>query len=191
MIAELISIDAGSRYNAAIHSRAEKIMLIHYASVPSPLGKLTAAAQNDALIGLWFDGQKYFPADTKNWQLAQDHPVLTQLRVWLDGYFQGEKKAFSGKLSPQGSEFRQAVWQILRRIPYGQTTTYGAIARQLAVAQGKPQISAQAVGGAVGHNPISLIIPCHRVQGANGALTGYAGGLDKKQALLELESGIR
>ena len=163
-------------------------MTLHYASIPSTLGKLTAAARNDALVGLWFDGQKYFPADTKNWQLAPNHPVLTQLRVWLEGYFRGEKKGFPGKLSPQGSEFRQAVWQILRRIPYGQTTTYGAIARQLAAAQGKPQMSAQAVGGAVGHNPVSLIIPCHRVLGANGALTGYAGGIDKKKALLALEA---
>jgi methylated-DNA-[protein]-cysteine S-methyltransferase len=162
-------------------------MTIHYASTPSPLGNLIAAAKNDALIGLWFDGQKYFPADTKVWELTPDYPVLAQLRIWLDGYFRGENPAFPGKLSPQGSGFRQEVWQILLQIPYGQTTTYGTIAKQLAATHGKPQMSAQAVGGAVGHNPISLLIPCHRVVGANGALTGYAGGIDKKKALLELE----
>jgi methylated-DNA-[protein]-cysteine S-methyltransferase len=162
-------------------------MPIHYAHYSSPVGKLTAAARDDALIGLWFDGQKYFPAGTEAWELAPNHPVLTQLRVWLDAYFRGENKAFAGKLAPQGSEFRQEVWQILLRIPYGQTTSYGNIARQLAAAHGKQQMSAQAIGGAVGHNPISLIIPCHRVLGSTGALTGYAGGIDKKRALLELE----
>ena len=162
-------------------------MTIHHAHYPSPIGKLSAAAQEDALIGLWFDGQKYFPNGTETWKLAPDYPVLAQLRVWLDEYFRGENKAFPGKLAPQGSAFRQEVWQILRQIPYGQTISYGAIAKQLATAHGKRQMSAQAIGGAVGHNPISLIIPCHRVLGANGALTGYAGGIDKKAALLKLE----
>jgi methylated-DNA-[protein]-cysteine S-methyltransferase len=166
------------------------IMTIHYANHPTPLGGLTAAVQDDALIGLWFDGQKYFPSGTKDWKHAPGHPVLTQLRVWLDDYFRGENQAFPGKLSPKGSEFRQEVWRILLRIPYGQTTTYGAIARELATARGKQKMSAQAIGGAVGHNPISLIIPCHRVLGSSGALTGYAGGIDKKQALLELEGAL-
>jgi methylated-DNA-[protein]-cysteine S-methyltransferase len=162
-------------------------MTIHCANCQTPLGVVIAAIQDDALIGLWFDRQKYYPSDTKTWVFAPDAPLFTQLRAWLDAYFRGENPVFSGKLSPKGSEFRQEVWRILRQIPYGQTTTYGAIARQLAVEQGKPRQSAQAVGGAVGHNPISLIIPCHRVIGSTGALTGYAGGLDKKQALLELE----
>jgi methylated-DNA-[protein]-cysteine S-methyltransferase len=160
--------------------------MTHYAHYHFPIGSLTAAANDDALIGLWFDGQKYFPADTEAWAFSPDYPVLAQLRVWLDGYFRGENRTFPGKLSPKGSEFRQEVWQILLRIPYGQTTNYGAIARQLATEHGKPQ-SARAIGGAVGHNPISLIIPCHRVLGASGALTGYAGGIDKKKALLKLE----
>jgi methylated-DNA-[protein]-cysteine S-methyltransferase len=161
-------------------------MITHYAHYQAPIGNLTAAARDNALIGLWFDGQKYFPADTGGWELTPDYPVLAQLRVWLDGYFGGENRAFPGKLSPQGSEFRREVWQILLQIPYGQTTSYGAIASQLAAAHGKPQ-SARAIGGAVGHNPISLLIPCHRVLGAGGTLTGYAGGIDKKKALLKLE----
>ncbi|GHU02980.1 methylated-DNA--protein-cysteine methyltransferase [Betaproteobacteria bacterium] len=163
--------------------------MTHYAHYPSPLGKLTAAAQDDALTGLWFEGQKYFPVGTEAWKLTPDYPVLVQLRVWLDGYFQGENRAFPGKLAPQGSEFRQEIWRLLLQIPYGQTSSYGAIANQLAAAHGKPQ-SARAIGGAVGHNPISLIIPCHRVLGAGGALTGYAGGVDKKKALLKLEGSL-
>jgi methylated-DNA-[protein]-cysteine S-methyltransferase len=163
------------------------IMTIHTTHYQSPIGSVTAAANDDALIGLWFDGQKYFPTGAEAWKHAPDYPVLAQLRVWLDAYFRGENKAFSGKLAPQGSEFRQEVWQILLRIPYGQTTSYGRIARQLAAAHGKRQMSAQAIGGAVGHNPISLVIPCHRVLGASGALTGYAGGIDRKEALLKLE----
>ena len=166
-------------------------MTIHTTRYPAPMGNITAAAQDDALIGLWFDGQKYFPSGTDAWTSTPDYPVLAQLRVWLDGYFQGENRIFLGKLSPQGSEFRQEVWRILLRIPYGQTTTYGAIARELAAAHGKQRMSAQAIGGAVGHNPISLIIPCHRVLGASGALTGYAGGVDKKEALLRLEDVLR
>jgi methylated-DNA-[protein]-cysteine S-methyltransferase len=165
-------------------------MTIHYIRHQAPIGGITAAARNEAIIGLWFDDQKYFPDDTKTWELTPDHPVLTQLRVWLDGYFRGAKQVFPGKLAPQGSEFRQEVWRILLQIPYGQTTTYGAIARQLATTQGKRKMSAQAVGGAVGHNPVSLLIPCHRVLGATGSLTGYAGGIDKKQALLELEGAL-
>jgi methylated-DNA-[protein]-cysteine S-methyltransferase len=153
----------------------------------SPLGTITAAAQEEAIIGLWFNNQKYFPADVKVWQVAHDYPVLTALRAWLDGYFGGDRTAAGFTLAPAGSEFRQKVWQILLEIPYGGTTTYGTIAKQIAAAQDKISVSAQAVGGAVGHNPISILIPCHRVVSSNGSLTGYAGGLDKKQALLDLE----
>ncbi|GHT89153.1 methylated-DNA--protein-cysteine methyltransferase [Betaproteobacteria bacterium] len=165
-------------------------MTIHTIRYPAPMGNITAAAQDDALIGLWFDGQKYFPAGTETWKLTPDYPVLAQLRVWLDAYFQGKNRAFPGKLAPQGSEFRQAVWRLLLQIPYGQTSSYGSLANQFAAAHGKPQ-SARAIGGAVGHNPISLIIPCHRVLGASGTLTGYAGGVDKKEALLRLEGVLR
>lgn len=162
-------------------------MTIFTSHYQSPLGAMTAAARNDALIGLWFNHQKYFPAGIDEWEKAPDYPVLVALRVWLDGFFRGAKPGIPLALAPAGSEFRQKVWRILRNIPYGATTTYGAIARQMAAEQGRETVSAQAVGGAVGHNPISILIPCHRVVGSNGHLTGYAGGLDKKQALLDLE----
>ncbi|MDR3052977.1 MAG: methylated-DNA--[protein]-cysteine S-methyltransferase [Coriobacteriales bacterium] len=165
-------------------------MPIHYTTYSSPLGSITASAQDDALCGLWFDGQKYCPHGTKAWVFSPDYPVLAQLRTWLDAYFKGENPVFPGRLSPNGSAFRQEVWQILLQIPYGQTTTYGTIAQQLARAHGKQRMSAQAVGGAVGHNPISLVIPCHRVVGSTGSLTGYAGGIEKKEALLRLEGAL-
>jgi methylated-DNA-[protein]-cysteine S-methyltransferase len=164
-----------------------KNMAVFYKEYQSPLGGVVAAAEDDALIGLWFSDQKYYPASTESWTLTDEYPVLEQLSNWLEGYFDGENSAFTGKLAPKGSEFRQEVWQILRDIPYGQTMTYGSIAQQLAKKHGQQKMSAQAVGGAVGHNPISLVIPCHRVIGAAGKLTGYAGGLDKKEALLKLE----
>lgn len=113
--------------------------------------------------------------------------MLSEARRWLDVYFGGQEPDFTPPLHPAGSAFQQEVWALLRRIPCGQTTTYGALARQLAAERGLSRMSAQAVGGAVGHNVISIIIPCHRVVGANGSLTGYAGGIDKKAALLRLE----
>ena len=119
--------------------------------------------------------------------LSKETPILTDAKKWLDIYFSGEEPKFTPSLHPTGSAFRQAVWQILLQIPYGQTITYGEIARQMSEMQNTPHMSAQAVGGAVGHNEISIIIPCHRVVGTNGSLTGYAGGIDKKIALLNLE----
>lgn len=153
----------------------------------SPLGGMLLAADETGLTGLWFAGGKYF-ADT----LAPEHkrqptPVLLEAKRWLDIYFSGQAPDFTPPLHPIGSPFRQEVWALLLQIPYGHTTTYGALARQLAAKYGGARMSAQAVGGAVGHNPISLIIPCHRVVGANGSLTGYAAGLDKKVQLLQLE----
>jgi len=153
--------------------------------IKTPLDSIQAAAQGEALRGLWFIGQKYFPSGTENWINKPDHPVLVSLKALLKEYFAHENPKIQIPLSPKGTDFQQAVWKLLLEIPYGKTTTYGAIAKQL-TAKGI-KASAQAVGGAVGHNPISLLIPCHRVLGANGSLTGYAGGLDKKRALLELE----
>ena len=152
----------------------------------TPLGKIQAAAGDTALRGLWFTGQKYFPADTKAWLKEPDHPVFVSLKTWLDDYFAGKKPKIKTPLSPVGTDFQQAVWKLLLEIPYGKTSTYGAITAAL-ISAGK-KASSQAVGGAVGHNPISLLIPCHRVLGADGSLTGYAGGLEKKRALLELET---
>ena len=153
----------------------------------SPLGGILLAADEIGLTGLWFDGQKYFARGLSNERIAQETPILAEAKRWLDIYFTGKAPDFTPPLHPTGSEFRKAVWEILLQIPYGQTTTYGEIARQLAEKQGLARMSAQAVGGAVGHNKISIIIPCHRVVGADGSLTGYAGGIGKKEALLELE----
>ena len=153
----------------------------------SPLGGILLAADERGITGLWFDGQKYFARDLPAERVEQNPPALAEAKRWLDIYFTGGEPDFTPPLHPIGSGFRQAVWNILLQIPYGQTTTYGEIARQLAAKQGLARMSAQAVGGAVGHNEISIIIPCHRVVGTNGSLTGYAGGIDRKVKLLELE----
>lgn len=153
----------------------------------SSLGGILLAADEIGLTGLWFDGQKYFARDLPAEHVEQNTPVLSEAKRWLDIYFTGREPDFTPPLHPTGSVFRQAVWEILLQIPYGQTTTYGEIARQLAAKLGLPRMSAQAVGGAVGHNEVSIIIPCHRVVGTSGSLTGYAGGIDKKVKLLELE----
>lgn len=155
----------------------------------SPVGMLTLAASEDALVGLWLEGQKYFAASIKEDMVRKDGlPVFDNAKDWLDRYFAGEKPAVGElKLAPIGSDFRQKVWKILCEIPYGETVTYGDIAKEIAGIQGISSMSAQAVGKAVGHNPISIIIPCHRVIGTNGSLTGYAGGIDKKMWLLEHE----
>ncbi len=155
----------------------------------SPVGTITLASNEDALAGLWLEGQKYYGASIPEKMTVDDtRPVLSTTKAWLDRYFAGENPPISElPLAPNGSEFRQQVWDILCTIPYGKTMTYGEIAQQLAEKAGKEKMSSQAVGGAVGHNPISIIIPCHRVVGANGSLTGYAGGISKKLLLLELE----
>ena len=156
---------------------------------PSPLGLITITSTEDALVGLWIEGQKYFIGSLKEpLTKCPDLPILIQARQWLDRYFAGEQPSLTElKLAPMGSDFRQRVWSILCQIPYGETTTYGEIAKQVAAELGRETMSAQAIGGAVGHNPISIIIPCHRVVGANGSLTGYAGGIDKKIWLLNHE----
>lgn len=155
----------------------------------SPLGPLTLVSDGQGLAGLWIEGQKYFAATLPETPLPRDDaPGFEAVRRWLDRYFAGENPSTEGlPLYPAGNAFRQAVWACLREIPYGQVTTYGRIARQAAERLGRAHLSAQAVGGAVGHNPISILIPCHRVVGANGLLTGYAGGLDKKEWLLHHE----
>ena len=153
----------------------------------STLGGILLAADEGGLTGLWFDGQKYFARDLPARHTEQDTPILSEARCWLDIYFSGREPDFTPPLHSIGSAFRQSVWEILLQIPYGHTMTYGEIAHQLAEKRGAKAVSAQAVGGAVGHNEISVIIPCHRVVGTNGSLTGYAGGIDKKVKLLELE----
>ena len=145
------------------------------------------AADETGLRGLWFDGQKYFARDLSAERIEQNTPALTEAKRWLDIYFAGKEPDFLPPLHPTGSAFRRRVWDLLLRIPYGQTVTYGQLAQQLAAQQDLAHMSAQAVGGAVGHNAISIIIPCHRVVGTGGNLTGYAGGIDRKVQLLTLE----
>ena len=156
----------------------------------SPLGGITLASDGEALTGLWFDGQKYF-ADSLDLEHEEKVlPIFKEAAKWLDIYFSGRVPDFTPALSMKTPPFRKAVWEILLTIPYGETMTYGEIADRIARQKGIPKMSAQAIGGAVGHNAISLIIPCHRVVGANGSLTGYAGGIDKKVKLLQLESVV-
>ena len=157
------------------------------ATYTSPLGRITMASDGERLSGLWFDGQKYFAATLSAAHEEKDLPIFQQTKRWLELYFRGTAPEFTPPLHLTASPFRLAVWDILLQIPRGQTATYGELAAALARAQGRERMSAQAVGGAVGHNPISLIIPCHRVVGRDGSLTGYAGGIAKKAALLALE----
>lgn len=171
----------------------------------SPLGPIHVASDGEAIIGLWLEGQKYFLQTLGQDVREADLPIFRQTAAWLDAYFVNWSQVDrctgpqSGKqltapalpelprLTPRGSEFRQRVWKLLLEIPYGEVTTYGALAKQLAEESGRKTMSAQAVGGAVAHNPISILIPCHRVVGSDGSLTGYAGGIEKKAALLRLE----
>lgn len=153
----------------------------------SPIGSILLAADDIGLTGLWFEGQKYFAFNLDKEHAEQETPLLKQAKHWLTIYFSGKKPDFSIPLHFTGTDFQNEVWTILCSIPYGQTTTYGKIAKQLAAQKGLPHMSAQAVGSAVGRNKISIIVPCHRVVGTNGSLTGYAGGIDKKIKLLNLE----
>lgn len=156
----------------------------HYSS---PLGGITAASDGEAVMGLWFDGQKYFADTLPQKYEEKDLPVFCDLKRWLDIYFSGKAPDFTPPLLINTTPFRKAVWEIMLTIPYGHTMTYAEIAAKIAEQRGIDRMSAQAVGGAVGHNSISIIIPCHRVVGSDGNLTGYAGGIDKKVRLLTLE----
>ena len=157
----------------------------------SPIGKILLAADDTGLTGLWFEGQKYFGLYLDKEHEERELPVFEQAKQWLDVYFSGREPDFKVPLHFIGPDFQKEVWEILYSIPYGQTTTYGEIAKQLAAKRGLKHMSAQAVGGAVSHNEISILVPCHRVVGTNGSLTGYAGGIDKKIALLKLEGALK
>lgn len=156
----------------------------------SPLGDILLAADEIGLTGLWFEGQKYFALYLDKEHEEKELPIFKQTKKWLDIYFSGKEPDFKPPIHFTGSDFQNEVWEILYKIPYGQTITYGDIARQLAKKKGLEHMSAQAVGGAVARNRISIIVPCHRVVGGNGNLTGYAGGIDKKIALLKLEKSL-
>ena len=157
----------------------------------TPIGEITIACnEQEKIVGLWLAGQKYFGGTIES-EIVENNELKTfkTTKNWLDRYFKGEKPAISElPLAPIGNAFRQRVWQLLCEIPYGEVRTYGDIAKIIAKEQGKTKMSAQAIGGAVGHNPISIIIPCHRVVGKNGSLTGYAGGIKTKIKLLEHEN---
>lgn len=153
----------------------------------SPVGNILLAADDAGLTGLWFEGQKYFAC-----RLDEDHeekeiPLFKRVKDWLAVYFAGDEPGFSVPLHLGGTDFQKEVWGTLCSIPYGKTATYGEIAKRVAAKRGVRRMSARAVGGAVGRNAVSIIVPCHRVVGGNGSLTGYAGGIDKKLALLRLE----
>ncbi len=157
-----------------------------YCKMSSPVGELTIAGEGESLTGLWLEEQRYFKETLDPLAREGVSSVLEQTKGWLSAYFEGKRPAGTILLAPRGSLFRQAVWRALLEIPYGTVTTYGELARCLAGKSGKP-VSARAVGGAVAHNPISILIPCHRVIGAKGNLTGYAGGLTRKRQILALE----
>ncbi len=165
---------------------------MHYTShYSSPLGEILLAAAGEGITGLWFVGQKYFAHNLDEETVEEETPLLTRARDWLDVYFSGKEPDFTPPLHFLGTPFQNEVWKILATIPYGTTMTYGQIAMILAKRRGGRCVSAQAVGGAVGRNEISLIVPCHRVVGTSGSLTGYAGGIAKKVELLTMEKAMR
>ncbi len=169
--------------------------MTYFSHAKTPLGPVTLASDGDALIGLWFDGQKHFGSTLEGQGLVlEDLPVFAETRRWLELYFSGKDPGFTPPLSFHGTwatKFRKQVWRELLKIPYGRTVSYGELARRIQAlpeyAKEGRRVSARAVGGAVGRNPISLIVPCHRVIGVDGSLTGYAGGVERKQWLLETE----
>ena len=163
--------------------------MFYYLEYKSPIGNLIIISDKENIVGLWIEGQKHFKSTiSSEIEKAEDLPILNQAKEWLDRYFKKQKPSPKElKLNPEGNNFRKLVWKYLLEIPYGETTTYGEIAKKVAMNLKKERMSAQAVGGAIGHNPISIIIPCHRVIGANGNLTGYDGGINIKKKLLELE----
>ena len=155
----------------------------------SPLGEVRLRSDGESLKGLWFVGQVNDAKDIDDIEIKNDLPIFGQVESWLESYFSGKQASITIPLQPKGTSFQQRVWQILQEIPYGKTMAYGEIAQRIAQEKGVETFSAQAVGQAVGKNPISILIPCHRVLGKNGALTGYAGGVYRKEKLLQLERG--
>ena len=165
--------------------------MIYTCTIETPLGLLLAAVEEDALIGLWFTSQKHYPKNMETWISKSDHLLFNELKDWIEKYFKGEDSEIKFPMKPKGTDFQEIVWKFLLEIPFGETTNYGTIAKKVASAMGRKTMSAQAVGGAIGRNPISILIPCHRVIGSDKKLTGYDGGLDKKETLLNIEKAIR
>lgn len=162
-------------------------MMQYTSRYQSPMGKILLAADETGLTGLWFEGQKYYALHLDREHTEREVPLFAAARQWLDIYFAGKEPGFSVPVHLIGTEFQKTVWKVLCSIPYGRTMTYGEIAAYIAAESGQARLSARAVGGAVGHNPVSIIVPCHRVVGADGSLTGYAGGIDRKEKLLRME----
>lgn len=160
---------------------------MHVNEYNSPLGKISFAYDDTSLCGLWFEGQKYYQSNLKEFD-TEIKPFSKKVTTWLDSYFQGNNPKVDIPLHLEGTDFQKEVWNILLTIPYGKTMTYGEIANIISKEKGITKMSPQAVGSAVGHNPISIIVPCHRVIGSNGSLTGYAGGIERKEQLLRLEN---
>lgn len=166
----------------------KEVTMIFTTKIASPVGNLVAASDGENLVGLWVEGQKYFMATVNENQKEQnDLPVFKQARTWLNTYFKGEDPGLIPPIELAGTDFRKHVWDLLLDIPYGELTTYGEIAQKLAASRGVEKMSARAVGGAVGHNPLLIMVPCHRVVGADGNLTGFGGGMQCKIELLKLE----
>ena len=157
--------------------------------IQAPLGEIRLRSDGKSLTGLWFVGQVNDAKDNRDIETKDDLPIFEQVETWLENYFSGKQTPITILLQPKGTIFQEEVWKILQEIPYGETRTYGEIAQRIAKEKGVATYSAQAVGQAVGKNPISILIPCHRVLGKNGTLTGYAGGVHRKEQLLKLERG--
>lgn len=166
--------------------------MFYWTKFTVPLGTVILASDGEALCGLWFQGQKYFSASILDGMYQKDDlEIFQRTEDWIQRYFEGKRPKINElPLRPAGSQFRQSVWKILCEIPYGEVTTYGEVARKAAKERNLERMSPQAVGGAIGHNPISIIIPCHRVIGSDGSLTGYAGGIERKKKLLEHEGAV-
>ena len=155
--------------------------------IQTPLGEVRLRSDGKSLTGLWFVGQVNDAKEHSDIEMKDDLPIFGQVETWLESYFSGKQTSITFPLQPKGTLFQERVWKILQEIPYGETMTYGEIAQRIAKEKGVATYSAQAVGQAVGKNPISIFIPCHRVLGKNGALTGYAGGVHRKEQLLRIE----
>lgn len=165
---------------------------MHYTSIyQSPVGEILLAADDAGVVGIWFKGEKYYAYCLDKENEPQETHIIKEVKRWLDIYFEGKEPGFTPPLHMIGTQFQIEVWNILREIPYGKTTTYKEIAKKIAKNRGIERMSAQAVGTAVGKNSINLIVPCHRVVGTNSSLAGYAGGIDKKITFLKLEGSYR
>jgi methylated-DNA-[protein]-cysteine S-methyltransferase len=174
-------------YSCRVQNTERRKIMEYIHVIKSPVGMLTLSSDGKNICGLWIEGQKYFAKTLGKDVLEQNMPIFENVHNWLDIYFSGKEPDFMPPLMPKGSPFQKWVWNNLCKIPYGKTTTYGELAKQFEFENRGKRTSSRAIGGAAGHNPVSILIPCHRVIGKTGNPTGYAGGIDKKMTLLKLE----